>query len=184
MEKKNITIRVFTVVVMLGAVANAAGDKKQPRQQLAEIAKYVIHQQQAIEDYYQGQLIELRLRAATEFGILEAARQKTIYSLLLEWESLKLEKQKRYALTVRLIDLEKRLKENLLKGEPETTYGLITGIVYSEQNASAIIDGKIVHKQDSIHGVKVVDIQPGNVKFEKNGRVWRQKVRETPPFWQ
>ncbi len=97
----------------------------------------------------------------------------------LAWEALELERQKRYALTVRLVELEKRLKENVLTGEPEARHGVVTGIVYSEKNPSAIIDGKIIREGDTIHSVRVVKIRKDKIEFEKNGKKWKQKVQET-----
>ena len=105
-------------------------------------------------------------------------------------ESLKrlaeaLERQKKYALNVSLADLEKRLKENTLKPKPKPTHGVVTGIVYGEDKQTALIDREIVHLGNTIHGAKVVKIYRDNVEFEKNGKVWKQKVRETAEkFWQ
>lgn len=264
MKKKSLTIWVFIVVTTLVAPVNAAKDKKQTPQslkqqkgQLEEIEKYISRRRQGIEDYYRGQLAELRLRAETEIRLLEVA-EKAVYSSLaaqaevaetvlhinsygyvrrghfestdgkllqikdsdrewyrglqnaidkapkrfamaqsriaekkndilakLEHEALRLENGKRYALTVGLADLEKRLKENVLKPKPEPTHGVVTGIVYSADKPSTVIDGKIVREGDTIHDVKVVKIHRDNVEFEKNGKVWKQKVRETTEkFWQ
>jgi hypothetical protein len=97
----------------------------------------------------------------------------------------KLEKQKRYALTVRLPELEERLKENLSAEKPQPTVGLVSGIVYSELKPSAIIGGKIVRQQETIQGVKIVRIYRDRVEFEKNGKKWEQKVREpAKAHWQ
>lgn len=104
-------------------------------------------------------------------------------------ESLKrsaaaVERQKKYALNVRLVDLEKRLKEDALRPKPKPTHGVVTGIVYSEDKQLALIDREIVRHGDTVHGVKVVKIHRDNVEFEKNGKVWKQKVRETAEsFW-
>jgi len=96
-----------------------------------------------------------------------------------------LEKQKRYALTVELAQVEKRLKENVRAPAPRPTRGEVTAILYAEDNPTAVIDGKIVHEADTIHGVKVAKIRPDNVEFVKNRNRWRQKVRQTPAaFWQ
>ena len=98
----------------------------------------------------------------------------------LERKSLRLEKQKIYALTVGLANYEERLiKENTIKLKPKPTHGVVTGILYFAEKPSAIIDGTVVYKGDKIHGVKVIDIQQNNVEFEKNGKGWNQKVRET-----
>ena len=65
------------------------------------------------------------------------------------------------------------------------TRGEVTAILYAEDNPTAVIDGKIVHEADTIHGVKVAKIRPDDVEFVKNRNRWRQKVRQTPAaFWQ
>lgn len=102
-----------------------------------------------------------------------------------ECEAVILEKLKRYALTVGLIELEKRLKENVLVAKPKPTHGVITGIVYAEEKPSAIIDGQIVHEGETIHNVTVAKIHRDKIEFQKNDKRWKQKVRETPEaFWQ
>lgn len=102
-----------------------------------------------------------------------------------EFGAIRLEKQKRYALTVGLPELERKLKENVLAAKPKPTHGVITGIVYAEENPSAIIDGQIVHEGDTIHNVTVVKIHRDKIEFEKNDKKRKQKVQETPKaFWQ
>jgi len=101
-----------------------------------------------------------------------------------EFEAIRLEKLKRYALTVGLPELEGKLKENVLAAKPKPTRGVITGIVYAEENPSAIIDGKIVHEGDRIHNVKVVKIHRDKIEFEKKNKKWKQTVQEAPgAFW-
>lgn len=101
-----------------------------------------------------------------------------------EWAAVDLDRQRRYALTVGLVELEKGLKENVLAPKPKATHGVVTGILHAEENPSAVIDGKIVHDADTIHGVKVVKIHRHEIEFQKNRYRWIQKVRETPKaFW-
>ena len=50
----------------------------------------------------------------------------------------------------------------------------LTGILYSEDNPSAIIGGAIVKEGDMIGDVKVVKIRKNIVEFEKNGKKWTQ----------
>ena len=50
----------------------------------------------------------------------------------------------------------------------------ITGILYSEDNPSAIVGGAIVREGDMIDDVKVVKIRKNIVEFEKNGEKWTQ----------
>ena len=102
----------------------------------------------------------------------------------LEWETLKLEQRKQYALTIGLAQLEKRLKEDAIKPKPEATHGMVAGILYSADKPSTIIDRKIVHEGDTIHGVTVVKIYKDKVEFEKNGKKWEQKVQQKPgAYW-
>ncbi len=49
--------------------------------------------------------------------------------------------------------------------------GWLTSIVYSEENASAMVSNKIVHEGDMINGYKVVKIHRDKVEFEKNGTI-------------
>jgi hypothetical protein len=101
-----------------------------------------------------------------------------------EFGAISLEKQKRYALTVGLPELEGKLKENVLAAKPKPTHGVITGIVYAEEDPSAIIDGQIVHEGDRIHNVTVVKIHRDKIEFEKKNKKWKQTVQETPgAFW-
>jgi hypothetical protein len=53
----------------------------------------------------------------------------------------------------------------------------LTGILYSEDNPSVVIDGKIVKEGDIINGIKVVKIHKDGVEFEKKGKKWTQQVR-------
>ncbi len=101
-----------------------------------------------------------------------------------ELEALNLEKQKEYALTVELAELEKPLRENAPTPKPKATHGLVAGIVYSPEKPSAVVDHKIVHEGDTIQGVAVVKIYKHKVVFEKNGNEWGQAVRQTPEaYW-
>ncbi|MFZ0033595.1 MAG: hypothetical protein WAK60_01225 [Sedimentisphaerales bacterium] len=52
----------------------------------------------------------------------------------------------------------------------------LTGIVYSEDNPSAIIGGKIAKEGDIINGMKVVKIHRDGVEFEKDGKKWTQRA--------
>jgi hypothetical protein len=101
-----------------------------------------------------------------------------------EFEAFKLENQKEYALSAQLAELQKPLSEKPLTPESKETHGLVLGIVYSPEKASAVVDNKILHEGDSIHGVRVFKIYEGKVVFEKNGNRWEQAVRQTPDdYW-
>ena len=54
--------------------------------------------------------------------------------------------------------------------------GTVTGILYTAEGSSTIIDGKVVKEGDTINGVTVVRIHRTEVEFSKNGRLWKQCV--------
>jgi len=58
--------------------------------------------------------------------------------------------------------------------------GLITGTLCNGANNSAAIGGQVLREGDIAHGVKIVSITRAEVKFEKNGRTWIQRVQEPP----
>ena len=63
--------------------------------------------------------------------------------------------------------------------------GRVTGILYTIENSSAVIDGQVVYEGDEIYGVKVVKIDRRTVEFNKDHSRWKQKVREQPsPHWE
>lgn len=106
-----------------------------------------------------------------------------------EAEYEKLRKQK----TLDLDQLEKR-KKLAIAGNytpaPDTissqnTKGVVTGILSSEDNPSAVINGEIVYEGSYIGDIKVVSISKEGAEFEKNGKRWKQQVSEPPnPAWQ
>jgi hypothetical protein len=96
----------------------------------------------------------------------------------MEWQTLKLKRLKNYALTAGLARLEKQQKDNSLETQPAVTLGLVTGIIYSDDNPVAIIDGTVVKQNGQIHGARIVKIQTDSVEFDKSGRTWTQHVRE------
>ena len=53
----------------------------------------------------------------------------------------------------------------------------LKGILYSEDNPLAIIDGKIVKEGAIIDGIKVVKIHKDRVEFEKDGEKWTQRAK-------
>lgn len=93
------------------------------------------------------------------------------------WELAELEKAK---------DLQKANVLSAIRSlTAKPTHGLVTGMLYNDENASVIIDTQILKAGDTIHGVKVIKILRNKVEFEKNGQRWMQKVGETPaPEWQ
>ncbi len=163
----------------------------------AEVAKVVLH----INNYgYRApwyleaeteRMLQLKdkynkLKSPERFAVAQSriAESKSDVLAKLAYETADLERQKNYALTVTLPELEKRLKEDQLKPEPKPTHGVVAGIVYSEDKPSAIIDRKIVHEGDVIYGATVVKIYRDSVKFSKKGKNWEQKVQQTPEaYW-
>ncbi len=133
-----------------------------------------------------GEFADSIKKSPVRFAVAQSliAERKSRILANLEWEVVKLEQRKQYALTAGLERLEKRLKENLLKPKPEVTHGVVTGILYCPDKPSAVIDNKIVHEGDTIKGVKVIKIFKDKVVFEKKGRGWDQKVQEKPAsYW-
>lgn len=54
---------------------------------------------------------------------------------------------------------------------------IVKGILYSQDNPSAIIANQIVHEGEKISGVTIVKINKDSVDFEMNGKSWTQKVQ-------
>ena len=54
---------------------------------------------------------------------------------------------------------------------------IVKGILYTEDNPSAVIGTKIVKTGEEVAGAKVVKINKDNVEFEMNGKTWKQKVQ-------
>ncbi|HUU19647.1 MAG TPA: hypothetical protein VMW72_21030 [Sedimentisphaerales bacterium] len=52
----------------------------------------------------------------------------------------------------------------------------VRAIVYSEENASAIVSDRIVHEGDMINGYKVAKIYRDKVEFEKDGKSFTKQV--------
>lgn len=199
--------------------------------QLSEIEQDILAYTEAIDNYYIGRLMELRLRASADIKLLEIAEQpkpdsvgfdewaefvETILringcegntsgfvkatnetpakrlALALsaiadrkndiladsQWRALRLERQKKFAHTIGTEKLRKRLTANLTAIKPKTTNGVVAGIIYSEDNPIAVIDGTVVRKNEKIHGVKIAAIFADKVEFEKDGKTWTQQVRQ------
>jgi len=63
-------------------------------------------------------------------------------------------------------------------------HGTVKGILYTVENSSAIIDDQLVKEGDTIDGVTVLKIDRDKVEFEKNHKVWEQRVGQRPnPAW-
>jgi hypothetical protein len=51
-------------------------------------------------------------------------------------------------------------------------------IIFSQDNSSAIVNGRIVHPGDIVSGITVLKINKNSVEFELDGEKWVQKIRE------
>jgi len=84
-----------------------------------------------------------------------------------------------------LAECERQSKKAVYKRkEPVSdgdSWGLLASILYSARVSSVVIDGRILHEGETIHGVKVVRIHEDKVELAKNGEKWQQKVGMTFP---
>ena len=74
------------------------------------------------------------------------------------------------------------LRDPMQFGSVTTTQGgtgrlAVKGIVYSQNNPSAVIGNQIVHEGETVLGATVVKINKDSVELEMNGKRWTQKVR-------
>jgi hypothetical protein len=77
--------------------------------------------------------------------------------------------------SVPLLNKEK-INDDTTKSESKAI-GLVSGIFYSKDKQSAVINNKIVvYEGDTIDGVTIVKIYKDKVEFTKNGKNWVQKV--------
>lgn len=59
--------------------------------------------------------------------------------------------------------------------------GVVTGILYTIEDSSVLIDNQIHKKGDIINGVKIVKIDRREITFRKGNQTWQQRVGQTPP---
>ena len=95
----------------------------------------------------------------------------------MEWQTTRLDRIRKYEITKGLENLIKNREESLAK-KPVETYGVVAGIIYSQDKPVVFINGTVTHPGESIQGVKVVRINKDSVEFEKSGTAWTQKVGE------
>jgi len=74
--------------------------------------------------------------------------------------------------------------DNIEQNSEDTQLGDMTvrGILYSYDKPSVVIGGKIVHLNEKINDVTVVEIYKDYVVFEKDGNRWTRKVAESKPI--
>ncbi len=98
--------------------------------------------------------------------------------LLFALERVQIEKEKRYAIDVRLAELEAKLKEQVLNPTQPNPEGVVTGIVYSQDKPAAVVGSQIVHVGDKIGNTRVTAIAPDKVEFAKGKKKWSLAVGE------
>ena len=76
-------------------------------------------------------------------------------------------------------------KEAVAAERPEPRFGVVTAILYCDENPTVLIEDQIFHVGDVIHEVKINDIKTDVVLFDKQGEQWEQKVQEPakPEWW-
>jgi len=144
----------------------------QLRQQVKE-AEFTIHQKAQARIDNMGQIIQLM----KEGTLSKEAGQRAL------WRVVGLDDENINAMLPKTkpIDAEIHAKQAQL---PKPAKGMITGIIYSENSPSALLNSQIIHEGDIIQGIKVVKIRKGAVEFEKDGKKWTQAIGETPAvFW-
>lgn len=68
---------------------------------------------------------------------------------------------------------------------PQKAFGMVEGVIFAEDEPSALIDGQVVREGQKIYGVNVACISSNKVEFECGGQRWEQSVRERPnPGWE
>lgn len=104
--------------------------------------------------YYQQSFIDLQNRRMNDMSVLAKKRKGMIDMLLANINSAK---------------------------RPRREFeGIVTGIMFSGDNISAVIGDSVVHEGDTTHGVKIVKIYKDRIELEKNGRRWSQQIGDTP----
>ncbi|HIJ71255.1 MAG TPA: hypothetical protein HPP87_07815 [Planctomycetes bacterium] len=72
--------------------------------------------------------------------------------------------------------LKKGIYESREQVPKETGLGLLSSILYSVRFSSVVIDGRILHEGEMIHGVEVVKINTDTVELCKEETRWHQEV--------
>ncbi len=55
--------------------------------------------------------------------------------------------------------------------------GMVTGIMYNQENPCAIVCGEVVHEGDIVEGCRVVEIRREEVEFEKDGEIFTKRLQ-------
>ena len=70
-------------------------------------------------------------------------------------------------------------KKDVVVERSEPKFGVVTAILYSNDAPTVLIENQMLHKGDTIHEVKVLDIKADKVQFDKQGEQWEQRVQES-----
>ena len=54
---------------------------------------------------------------------------------------------------------------------------VVRGIVYSQDNPSAVIGTQVIFEGEEIFGATITKINTDSVEFEKDGETWTQKIQ-------
>ena len=95
---------------------------------------------------------------------------------------LSLEIQKQRVLTIGFDEYKKRLQAlpNTARKKKQPK-NVVIGILYSDDNPAAVLNGKIVHVGDEFEDeIKITRISPDRVEFEKDDKTWSQAVGQKP----
>lgn len=76
-------------------------------------------------------------------------------------------------------------KKDVVYARLEPRFGVITAILYCDDEPTVLIEDRILHEGDTIHEVKILDISAEKVRFGKQADTWEQKVQEPakPEWW-
>ncbi len=76
-------------------------------------------------------------------------------------------------------------KDDVMYDRPEPRFGVVTAILYCEEDPTVLIEDQLLHEGDTIHDVMVLDIGAEKVRFDKQGEKWEQRVQEPakPEWW-
>jgi len=138
----------------------------------------------ALEEYRRDQLwLSSRFKPAPKLlAIAESrlAEEQVRVRRLFALERVQIEKEKRYAIDVRLAELEAKLKDDVLNPPARSPEKTVTGIVYSQDKPIVIVGSQVVRLGEKIDKVRVTAISPDSVEFEKNGKRWTQQIGDEP----
>ncbi len=111
-------------------------------------------------------------------SLCKVADEKSDLIAKMEFEAARLERQMRAA--IRKAELRPESSQQV-QPTIQLPRGTITGIVYSADKPSVLIDGQFLHEGDTINGTLIVKIYPDRVALGKGEKLWLQTVGQNPP---